>query len=304
MTDILVLFGGDARGAAQYGAIKYLYEHSYIPDIVIGSSIGAINGLFVAADRYDLLERFWQQAAHDPKALATSPFINASGKIDLRELFKPKNWSYFTRHLFGKPITAFAEPDGLRKFVAQICRHDVAARFLHQIVSLKTGANYSLWENDFPTDEDFHRSVVASASFPFVFPPSSPINTNEETIEDAMDGGLHQAAPLDDALKLARELKNCRITMIAMATLSEDKSPVDHVGQIIQRSISVILYNRFQQQLTNFIHEIQHDTEPIPWRLILPDLSDSPDFFEFTPEGIQYMIQQGYLAASSTDWNR
>ena len=47
---VLVLQGGGALGAYQVGVYQALSEAGIEPDWVIGTSIGAINGAFVAAD--------------------------------------------------------------------------------------------------------------------------------------------------------------------------------------------------------------------------------------------------------------
>jgi NTE family protein len=62
----LVLSGGGGRGAYHVGVYKYLEEHGLKPDIVVGTSIGAVNGAMIvsgltAAD----LEREWRALTTD-----------------------------------------------------------------------------------------------------------------------------------------------------------------------------------------------------------------------------------------------
>ena len=59
----LVLAGGGSLGAVQVGMLKALAEHGIKPDLIVGASVGAINGAYVAA-RPDVggikeLERLW-----------------------------------------------------------------------------------------------------------------------------------------------------------------------------------------------------------------------------------------------------
>lgn len=65
----LVLAGGGAAGCYQAGAAmevcRAMAEHKMAPDIVVGTSVGAINGLAVAMGRPDCLERFWSSIALD-----------------------------------------------------------------------------------------------------------------------------------------------------------------------------------------------------------------------------------------------
>ncbi|HEV2755394.1 MAG TPA: patatin-like phospholipase family protein [Actinomycetota bacterium] len=43
-----VLSGGGPLGALQVGALKALYEHEVVPDLLVGTSVGAINATFLA----------------------------------------------------------------------------------------------------------------------------------------------------------------------------------------------------------------------------------------------------------------
>jgi NTE family protein len=61
---VLVLQGGGALGAYQVGVYQALHEAGMVPQWVIGTSIGAINGSIIAgnppAQRMDKLTRFWR----------------------------------------------------------------------------------------------------------------------------------------------------------------------------------------------------------------------------------------------------
>ena len=43
MKKALILSGGGARGAYQAGVYKYLSEQKFIPDVICGTSVGALN---------------------------------------------------------------------------------------------------------------------------------------------------------------------------------------------------------------------------------------------------------------------
>ncbi len=45
----LVLSGGGGRGAYHVGVLRFLEEHEWFPDIVVGTSIGAVNGAAIAS---------------------------------------------------------------------------------------------------------------------------------------------------------------------------------------------------------------------------------------------------------------
>src|ERR1700730_8597039 len=63
MTTAFVLGGGGLLGAHEVGMLRALAEAGVKPDLVVGTSIGALNGVLVAADpagAADRLSRMWQ----------------------------------------------------------------------------------------------------------------------------------------------------------------------------------------------------------------------------------------------------
>lgn len=62
-----VLSGGGNLGAVQAGMLRALYEHQIIPDVIVGCSVGAINGAAFAAEPNQRglhrLERIWARMA-------------------------------------------------------------------------------------------------------------------------------------------------------------------------------------------------------------------------------------------------
>ncbi|MCS7248061.1 MAG: patatin-like phospholipase family protein [Anaerolineales bacterium] len=64
----IALGGGGARGALQVGALRALVEHGVQPDILVGTSIGAVNATYLAIHGLTLeslkgLEQAWHKAA-------------------------------------------------------------------------------------------------------------------------------------------------------------------------------------------------------------------------------------------------
>ena len=52
----LALGGGAARGFAHIGVLRKLQEHGIVPDVIVGTSIGAVVGGCYAAKEMDNLE--------------------------------------------------------------------------------------------------------------------------------------------------------------------------------------------------------------------------------------------------------
>jgi NTE family protein len=71
-----VLGGGGVLGAHEVGMLQALAEHEIVPDLIVGTSIGAVNGAFFAADPtlagVQRLTQLWLSANHaDRDARAT-----------------------------------------------------------------------------------------------------------------------------------------------------------------------------------------------------------------------------------------
>ena len=64
-----VLSGGGPLGALQVGAMKAMFEHGIVPELVVGSSVGALNAAFIAFDPTRegsiKLETTWRALAND-----------------------------------------------------------------------------------------------------------------------------------------------------------------------------------------------------------------------------------------------
>ena len=48
-TTAFVLSGGASLGAIQVGMLRALYERGIAPDLIVGTSAGAMNGAFIAS---------------------------------------------------------------------------------------------------------------------------------------------------------------------------------------------------------------------------------------------------------------
>lgn len=61
MKRALVLGGGGARGAFEIGVWKALHELNYHPDIVAGTSVGALNGALLLQGKVEQAEKMWKE---------------------------------------------------------------------------------------------------------------------------------------------------------------------------------------------------------------------------------------------------
>lgn len=61
----LTLEGGGARGAYQIGAVKAFYENGLKFKVVVGTSIGAINGAYIAQNDFEMIYNMWQNLSFE-----------------------------------------------------------------------------------------------------------------------------------------------------------------------------------------------------------------------------------------------
>ena len=171
-----VLGGGGIRGAVEIGMIKALLESGIRPDVIAGTSIGAINGAQVAADPtltvIDTLMHAW-----------TSPEANAVYGDSLRaqawRLIKTKT------HLNSPaPLQRILE----RSLGADTRFEDLAVPLRVVAASIERAAEHVF------DSGPLIPAVLASASVPGLL-PATRIGD-----EHFIDGGIVNSIPIDQAL--------------------------------------------------------------------------------------------------------
>lgn len=177
MTTGFVLGGGGVRGAVHVGMLQALFEHGVRPDLIVGTSIGAINGAALAADPTPAVLDALVEAWASPAAAAVY------GDSWHRQLFR------LTRsrtHLMS------ARP--LRELLESLLGD--AATFEQLRVPLAvTAASIErageVWFDSGP----LVRAVLASSSVPGVLPPTVIDG------EHFVDGGIVNSIPVGEAVK-------------------------------------------------------------------------------------------------------
>lgn len=61
----VVLSGGGAKGGYQIGVWKVLRQMGFTPDIVVGTSVGALNGALMALNNFDAALDIWENMSMD-----------------------------------------------------------------------------------------------------------------------------------------------------------------------------------------------------------------------------------------------
>src|SRR3954447_19783559 len=81
-----VLGGGGVLGAAEVGMLRALFEAEVRPDLLLGTSVGALNAALVAAhgpgpEVVDRLEELWASAATGKEVYADGPVRQVSRAV-------------------------------------------------------------------------------------------------------------------------------------------------------------------------------------------------------------------------------
>ncbi len=89
MSTALVLSGGDTGGDFEVGAVRCLYNRGIRPQLIAGSSVGAINAATLAQgdSGLDQLEQIWRSLREDSDMYLNEPWLDGL-EPKLRNLFR------------------------------------------------------------------------------------------------------------------------------------------------------------------------------------------------------------------------
>ena len=253
-----VLSGGGNQGVSQVGMLRALLEREILPDVVIGTSAGALNGAAIAA-RPDLagvdhLREVW--------TAIESSAVFPQGRL-------AQVWNVIQRdsHLFSS--------DGLADIITRARR---AERFEDLALPLRVIAT------DLDSGEEvvFARgplqpALLASAALPGIFPP---VEHDERRL---IDGGVVNNVPLWHALSgPVDRVYVCNVSgeLASRAT----RSPLD----VVMRAFTISRNQRFRLELRH--------APPSVEVVDLPRPADGREVSDFS--GSDALIDEAYRLAS------
>jgi NTE family protein len=180
MTAAFVLGGGGQLGAHEAGMLRALLERGIVPDMVVGTSVGAINGA----------------------AIATSPTVEQA--LRLGAVWGTLESSdVFAGSLFGRLATLartgthLHANDALRATLTEALEipliEDLPVRFQCVAASIEAAAEH--WFTRGPLVD----AVLASAAVPGLLPPVAVGD------EHFIDGGIVNSIPVDRAVALGAD---------------------------------------------------------------------------------------------------
>ncbi len=264
-----VLTGGGARGALQAGACHALLEAGIVPDFLVGTSVGALNALYLACygtnpETAQNLRQTWTRF-RKRDIFQGNLFTMALNFIRGRNgLYKDKAFRQFIVRTMPRTITTF----GALKVPCYITATDLRTKRLY------------LFGDD--PDTPFLDAVVASASIPVLMPPV-PYQDLQ-----LVDGGVLENVPAD----IAMDKGATTIYLLNVGYGGQRLAPSEGLINIFTRVMGVMM----TQSLFTDLERAQDDTGIALHHLHLNAFADIP-LLEFSHT--RQMIEAGYQAAQA-----
>jgi NTE family protein len=220
VTTAFVLSGGASLGAIQVGMLRALAAREIRPDLIIGTSVGAVNGAFLASRPFDRatvdeLAELWLGIGRG-RVFPIEPLTGLLGFLGARKNLVP------------------AGP--LRRLVSRntdVDRLEDLPTPLHVIAcDVMTGQEVRL-EHGPLVD-----AVMASAAIPGVFPP---VEWGSHLL---IDGGVLNNTPITHALELGADQV---YVLSANATCALDSPPRGALGMVVQAT-ALMIAHRFADE--------------------------------------------------------
>ncbi|MBC9956984.1 patatin-like phospholipase family protein [Yimella sp. cx-51] len=260
-----VLGGGGVLGATQIGALRALAERGIRPDLVLGTSIGAINGA----------------------AFAARP--DGSGLTDLEDL-----WTHLTTIRGLRERSGYLrrpQAAGLRTHlypsggILQLLRDELPVQQIEELeirfqcVAASVEQAKARWFTTGPLAE----AVVASCSVPGLFPP---FRIGDEHF---LDGGLVHSIPVGRAMLLGCE----RIYVMHVGRVDQPLRPPRWPWQVAQVAFEIARRHRYLEEIESVPDEVE--------LIVLPTgTSDAPSVSlgQLNRGAVRRRIDNAYDAAS------
>jgi NTE family protein len=260
-----VFSGGGSRGAMEAGGIKALYEEGIRPDMVVGSSAGAMNATFLAIDpsegAAERLCKIWQDVRN--RDVVPGGLFSKVWRVIRRKpsIFAQEPLEAFIRGHIPEGVTTFGDlPPSVQLYVTA--------------ANLQTSTLYLFGEDPNALLVD---AALASSAFPGGFPPV------QHGRWQYTDGGVIANVPIRVAIE-----KGARtIYALDVAYTGGVYGPAKDIISILLRVASIMLHQDLQQELA---YASQHPGVTVH-HIIIRGVPQASDFdFDHGPE----MVEEGY----------
>jgi NTE family protein len=229
MTTAFVLSGGGSLGAVQVGMLQALAEHNVEPDVLIGTSAGALNAAFIASHGFtpeaiDQLARIWRRLRrHD-----VFPFAPH------RQLLAVAG---------ARPSLCSAAP--LRRLIETnigIDRLEDASIPVHIVATdVLSGSEITLSSGDAVS------AVLASAAIPGVFPT---VTIDGRAL---FDGGVADNAPISRAVALEAD----RVVVLPAGVTCALPAPPRTAVATAVHALTLLIEQRLVLDVAAYAHDVE-----------------------------------------------
>lgn len=244
----LVLCGGGSRGAVEVGLYRALAELGVRVDLIVGTSVGAINGAAIAAGISPIaLARFWKDLRRQ----------------DLFALNRP---------LFWKLVWADSLYDHrpLRKFLERVVP---ARRFEDlRIPFIVTGTDFETGQPVYWREGNLLDAIMASVAMPGLFPPQVVGGVQ------VVDGGVTDNVPIDVAVTEGADT----VIFILCACCDRTTRPVRGLVPILRRALSIAIDRKYHADIQRYAGQARLIAlePPIGLEIDLLDFSHTGELIE------------------------
>jgi NTE family protein len=222
MGTCFVLGGGGHLGAAEVGMLHALLEQGVTPDLIVGTSVGALHGAVVAADpSVDAVQRL--EAAWDE--LRRLGILGRSWFTDATILMRTR-----THMRSSIPLRVVAA-----RLVGVQTFEELAVPFQCVAASVERSAEH--WFASGPLLD----AILASAAVPGVLPP---VRIDGEHF---IDGGIVNSVPLDRALALGAS----EIYVLQARPIDQPLTAPQDLRDVAMVAFEIARRNRFVRELAN-----------------------------------------------------
>ena len=216
------LGGGGHHGAFEVGMLKGLLEARITPDLVVGTSVGALNGAAIAArpslETVDRLREIWL-GLDDDRIFGGSIFAGAANLVRSR-----------THMHSNKPLRTMLE-----KLLPAKTFEDLAVPFQCVAASIERASEH--WFSEGPLVQ----AILASAAVPGVLPPVQIGG------EHFIDGGIVNSIPISRAV----ELGATEIYVLHVGRIERPLTPPTTPLQVALVAFEIARRHRFARDLAS-----------------------------------------------------
>ncbi len=246
-TTAFVLSGGASLGAVQAGMLRTLYERGVTPDLIVGTSVGALNAAFIAS--------------RPPTPATAHELADVWRGVGRGNVF-PLNALTGFLGFFGARDHLISDR-GLRKLVADHLELGLLEESrvpLHVITTdLLSGREHRLSRGD------ALEAVIASAAIPGVFPAV------EVDGRRLIDGGVANNTPILDAIELGAE----RIYVLPTGNACDlPEAPRGAVAMLLH-AMSLLVMRRLLVEVEALRDQAELIVLPPPCPLTIPPIDFS-----------------------------